>query len=90
MDGRRMRVFFYCRFFLGGGGRVVILRKSAVTAFMNDNRERLSHHCHAVDCRSTEMCQLHLLSSISFSLSALTVSPGERALLLMSLYTYRE
>jgi hypothetical protein len=68
------------------GGSEVIFRKSAVTAFTNDNRERLSHHCHAVDCRSTEMCQLHLLSSISFSLSALTVSPGERALLLMSLY----
>jgi hypothetical protein len=31
-------------------------------------------------------CVRHLLSSISFSLSALTVSPGERALLLMSLY----
>lgn len=78
--------FIVVFFFWGGGGREVIFRKSAVTAFTNDNRERLSHHCHAVDCRSTEMCQLHLLSSISFSLSALTVSPGERALLLMSLY----
>lgn len=82
-----MRVFFYCRFLRGG--REVIFRKSAVTAFTNDNRERLSHHCHAVDCRSTEMCQTLIEFDLIFLVSTNCVT---RYVLSLSLnvITYRE
>jgi hypothetical protein len=60
-------VVFFLRAWCGGSE--VIFRKSAVTAFTNDNRERLSHHCHAVDCRSTEMCQTLIEFDLIFLVS---------------------
>lgn len=86
MDGRRMRVFFYCRFFFEG---VVVGRLYFENQRWRHSRMTTENVCLIIVTQLIAdrlKCVRHLLSSISFSLSALTVSPGERALLLMSLY----
>ena len=73
---------FYCSFFFPGGD---ISKISGDGIHEWHNRERLSRHCHTVDCRSSKMSDTYPSSTRLFL--SLTLSLGVRALsLLMSLH----